>query len=136
MTSTARKRRREFRNIHVTQILKYRLPLPGIMSILHRISGAVMFLMLPVFVYLLDLSLTSELSYAQLLDLADLTIVKIVFCGLAFAFIHHFWGGIRHLVNDMHIGIDKEAAPKMARVFLGLSLATTALACLAIFGVI
>lgn len=136
MTSTARKRQGEFRNIHVSQILQYRLPLAGIMSILHRISGAVMFLMLPVFVYLLDLSLTSELSYAQLLDLSDLTIVKLVFCGLAFAFIHHFWGGIRHLINDMHIGIDKEAAPKMARVFLVLSLATTALACLAIFGVI
>lgn len=136
MTSTARKRQGEFRNIHVSQILQYRLPLAGIMSILHRISGAVMFLMLPVFVYLLDLSLTSELSYAQLLDLSDLTFVKLVFCGLAFAFIHHFWGGIRHLINDMHIGIDKEAAPKMARVFLALSLATTALACLAIFGVI
>jgi succinate dehydrogenase / fumarate reductase cytochrome b subunit len=136
MTSTGRKSRGEFRNIHVSQILQYRLPLPGIMSILHRISGAVMFLMLPVFVYLLDLSLTSELSYAQLVELTDYTLVKLVFCGLAFAFIHHFWGGIRHLVNDMHIGIDKEAAPKMARSFLFLSLASTALACLAIFGVV
>ena len=136
MNSAARKRQGEFRNIHVSQILQYRLPLTGIMSIMHRISGAVMFLLLPVFVYLLDLSLTSELSYAQLMDLADLTIVKLIFCGLAFAFIHHFWGGIRHLVNDMHIGIDKEAAPKMARSFLALSLVTTGLACLAIFGVI
>lgn len=136
MTSAGRKSHGEFRNIHVSQILQYRLPLPGIMSILHRISGAVMFLMLPVFVYLLDLSLTSELSYAQLRELSDLTLVKLVFCGLAFAFIHHFWGGIRHLVNDLHIGIDKEAAPKMARTFLLLSLATMTLAGLVIFGAI
>jgi len=136
MSTTGRKSRGEFRNIHVSQILQYRLPLPGIMSILHRISGAVMFLLLPVFVYLLDLSLTSELSYAQLVELADYTLVKLVFCGLAFAFIHHFWGGIRHLINDLHIGIDKVAAPKMARTFLLLSLATTALASLKIFGVI
>ncbi|MEY4083854.1 MAG: hypothetical protein RL483_1223 [Pseudomonadota bacterium] len=136
MAETVQKRRPQFRNIHVTQIVQYRLPIAGIMSILHRISGAVMFLMLPAMVWLFDLSLTSELSYAQLTEVTDFVIVKLILCGLAWAFIHHFMGGIRHLVNDLHIGITKEASPKMATGFLAASLLVTALACLKIFGVL
>jgi succinate dehydrogenase / fumarate reductase cytochrome b subunit len=134
MAETVQKRRPQFRNIHVTQIVQYRLPIAGIMSILHRISGAAMFVMLPAMVWLFDLSLTSELSYAQLTEVTDFVIVKLILCGLAWAFIHHFMGGIRHLVNDLHIGITKEASPKMATGFLAASLLVTALACLKIFG--
>jgi succinate dehydrogenase / fumarate reductase cytochrome b subunit len=61
----ALKPRPTYRNIHVTQILKYRLPPAGIVSILHRVSGALMFLLLPFIVWLLDVSLTSEISYEQ-----------------------------------------------------------------------
>jgi succinate dehydrogenase / fumarate reductase cytochrome b subunit len=136
MAETVQKRRPQFRNIHVSQIVQYRLPIAGIMSILHRVSGAAMFLLLPVLVWLFDLSLTSELSYAQLTEVTDSVIVKLILCGLAWAFIHHFMGGIRHLVNDMHIGITKEASPKMATGFMAASLVVTALACLKIFGVL
>jgi succinate dehydrogenase / fumarate reductase cytochrome b subunit len=59
---------------------------------------------------------------------------KLVLCGLAWAFIHHFMGGIRHLVNDMHIGITKEASPLMAKGFLAASLLVSLVAWLAIFG--
>ncbi len=134
MAETVPKRRPQFRNIHVSQIVQYRLPIAGIMSILHRVSGAAMFLLLPVLAWLFDLSLTSELSYAQLTEVTDLVIVKLILCGLAWAFIHHFMGGIRHLVNDMHIGITKEASPKMATGFMVASLVVTAWACLKIFG--
>lgn len=134
MAETVPKRRPQFRNIHVTQIVSYRLPIAGIMSILHRVSGAAMFLLLPVLAWLFDLSLTSELSYAQLTEVTDSVIVKLTLCGLAWAFIHHFMGGIRHLVNDMHIGITKEASPKMATGFMVASLVVTAWACLKIFG--
>ena len=134
MAETVQKRRPQFRNIHVTQIVSYRLPIAGIMSILHRVSGAAMFLLLPVLAWLFDLSLTSELSYAQLTEVTDLVIVKLILCVLAWAFIHHFMGGIRHLVNDMHIGITKEASPKMATGFMVASLVVTAWACLKIFG--
>jgi succinate dehydrogenase / fumarate reductase cytochrome b subunit len=136
MPETINKKRPEFRNIHVTQIIGYRLPLAGIMSILHRISGALMFLLLPLVVWLLDKSLTSELSYAELLEVVDSIPAKLVLCAIAWAFIHHFWGGIRHLVNDVHIGISREASPKMASVFMVLSLLSSLLAFLAIFGVI
>ena len=57
------KERPVYRNIHISQILTYRLPLAGVVSILHRISGALLFLLLPFVVWLLDNSLTSEISF-------------------------------------------------------------------------
>ena len=95
MAETVQKRRPQFRNIHVTQIVQYRLPIAGIMSILHRISGAAMFVMLPAMVWLFDLSLTSELSYAQLTEVTDFVIVK------------HPW----------HIGLDFETTKRMRSFF-------------------
>lgn len=136
MSELPRKPRPQFRNIHVSQILSYRLPISGVMSILHRISGAGMFLLLPVIVWLFDLSLTSELSYATLMELTDLVIVKVILCGLAWAFIHHFFGGVRHLISDLHLGITKESSPRVASIFMGLSLVVSLLAWLAIFGVL
>ncbi len=136
MPELASKRRPEFRNIHVILNVQYRLPLAGEMSILHRISGAGMFLTLPLIVWLFDMSLTSELSYAQLTEVSSHWFVKIIYCALAWAFIHHFFGGIRHLVNDAHIGISKEASPTMAKSFMAISLLVSGLAWLFIFGVI
>ncbi|HET7526810.1 MAG TPA: succinate dehydrogenase, cytochrome b556 subunit, partial [Burkholderiaceae bacterium] len=54
-----------YTNIHVSQIVAYRLPPAGLVSILHRVSGALMFLLLPLVVWLLDVSLTSEVSYER-----------------------------------------------------------------------
>jgi succinate dehydrogenase / fumarate reductase cytochrome b subunit len=95
-----------------------------------------MFLLLPVIVWLFDLSLTSELSYATLMELTDLVLVKLILCGLAWAFIHHFFGGVRHLISDLHLGITKESSPQIATIFMGLSLVVSLLAWLAIFGVL
>lgn len=136
MSELPRKPRPQFRNIHVSQILTYRLPITGVMSILHRISGAGMFLLLPVIVWIFDLSLTSELSYATLMEVTDLLMVKLILCGLAWAFIHHFFGGVRHLIGDLHLGITKESSPRIAAIFMGLSLVVSLLAWLAIFGVL
>ncbi|NBT34509.1 MAG: succinate dehydrogenase, cytochrome b556 subunit [Betaproteobacteria bacterium] len=136
MSEVSHKRRPEFRNIHISQILGYRLPIAGIMSILHRVSGAGMFLTLPILIYVFDLSITSELSYFRLIELTELTVVKLFFCGIAWAFIHHFMGGIRHLVNDLHMGLTKEASPLVAQGFLAASLTCSAVAWLTIFGVI
>ena len=65
MTNPAAKPRPEFRNIHVSQLLHYKLPPPGLVSIMHRISGAALFLLLPFILWLFELSLTSEISYAR-----------------------------------------------------------------------
>ncbi len=136
MSEHAKKPRPQYRNIHVSQILQYRLPPAGIMSILHRVSGAAMFLTLPLIVWLFDLSLSSELSYMRLMELAASPILKIILCGLAWAFIHHFFAGIRHLVSDLHIGLTKEQGSSWAWGVMGLSLAISFLVWLKIFGVL
>lgn len=135
MSELVKKSRPQFRNIHITQILKYRLPPAGIMSILHRVSGAGLFLTLPLIVWLFDLSLTSELSYARLLELSASPLVKIILCGLSWAFLHHFFAGIRHLMADMHIGMTKEQGGKWAVSVMAVSLAISFVVWLKIFGV-
>ena len=63
MADNAKTPRPVYRNIHITDIVRYRLPLAGIVSILHRISGALMFLLMPFIIWMFDASVTSEISY-------------------------------------------------------------------------
>ena len=77
MSELTKKSRPQFRNINITDLRQYRLPAAGIMSILHRVSGAAMFLLLPLIIWIFDLSLTSELSYAQLMEFTASPLVKI-----------------------------------------------------------
>ncbi len=126
----------EFRNIHVTQIVRYRLPAPGFASILHRISGALLFLLLPFLVWIFELSLSSELSYARLHDVASNVFVKLVLLAVLWAFLHHFVAGIRYLLLDLHVGFDKTAATRSALAVFAVSLPLTLLAGLRLFGVI
>lgn len=130
------RKRREFRNIHVTQIVRYRLPAPGIASILHRVSGALLFLLLPLLVWLFDLSVSSEASFARLNDLVSHGFVKLVLLAVLWAFLHHLVAGVRYLLLDLHVGFDKTAATRSARAVLAVSLALTLLAGLRLFGVI
>ena len=127
-TTAATKPRPVYRNIHVTDILKYRLPPAGMVSIGHRISGVMMFLLLPFVVWLFDVTLTSEVSYGQFTSayLAGLWIfpawiVKLVTLGLIWAYLHHFIAGVRHLWMDATHAVTKEFGHKSALVTLGLS---------------
>jgi len=129
------KKRPEFKNIHVTQILSYRLPAGGFASFLHRFSGALMFLALPFLLWLFDLSLVSELSYTRLAEVFSHWLVKVVLLGLSWALLHHLVTGIRHLLLDLHIGIEKEAAARSALVIHFISLPLTLVAALKLFGV-
>jgi succinate dehydrogenase / fumarate reductase cytochrome b subunit len=131
----ASKPRPEFRNIHVSQILQYRLPPPGLVSILHRISGAALFLALPFILWLFELSLMSERSYARLAEFGSHWLARLILLGLAWAFIHHLIAGLRYLALDLHIGVDKPAARNSALAVLGVSLPLTVLAALKLFGV-
>jgi succinate dehydrogenase / fumarate reductase cytochrome b subunit len=131
-----RKPRPQFRNIHISQILQYRLPAPGIVSILHRVSGALMFLLgLPFALYLFEQSLTSEISFDNYLAIVGSIPGRLALLVLAWAYLHHFCAGIRYLLLDLHMGVAKEQARASARVTLGVSLALTALVALKIFGV-
>ena len=124
----------QFRNIGLTDLIRYRLPLAGILSILHRISGAILFLMLPFILFLLDKSLMSEISFEHFKGIASHWFVKLVILGLVWAYLHHFCAGIRHLLMDMHMGVDKQAARKSAVVVFAVSLPLAALVALKLFG--
>ena len=135
-TTMENKKRPEFKNIHVTQILSYRLPAGGFASFLHRASGALMFLALPFLLWLFDLSLTSELSHDRLVEVASHWFVRLVLLGLTWALLHHLVTGVRHLLLDLHVGIDKEAAARSALVVYFISLPLTIAAGLKLFGVL
>jgi succinate dehydrogenase / fumarate reductase cytochrome b subunit len=104
-----------------------RLPLPGIVSILHRISGVGLFLMLPVLLTLFDSSLGSVESYAAYKAVIGNIFVKLLLLGLLWAFMHHFCAGIRFLLLDMHKGLDLPSARSSARLVLIVSLILTAI---------
>lgn len=130
-----KKERPEFRNIHITDLTNYRLPPAGWVSILHRVSGAGMFLLLPFLLYLFELSLRSEMSFAYFAGIASHPLVKLILLGLIWAYLQHFCAGVRHLFMDVHVAIEKDSARKTATSVLVVSLALTALAGLKLFGV-
>lgn len=128
----ATKNRPVYRNIHVTQIVQYRLPPAGIVSILHRVSGAVLFLMLPFLVWLLDVSVTSEITYEQFAATFSAGLgpfpgwfMKLVALGLIWAYLHHFVAGVRHLWMDMTHSVTREQGHSSAVVTLVLGTALT-----------
>lgn len=123
-----------YRNIHISQIVHYRLPAAGLISILHRISGAGLFLFLPFLLYLFHQSLTSELSFAALQGLTKTWYVRIILVGLSWAYLHHFCAGIRHLLMDVHVGLKKEQGRQSALAVFGVSLPLALLVALKLFG--
>ncbi len=136
VNEVSKKERPQFSNIHVTQLINYRLPLAGVVSILHRISGFLMFALLPFALYLFEKSLLSEDSYAYYKGFASIPVVKLVLLALIWAYMQHFCAGVRHLFMDAHMGIDKDSARRSAATVLVVSLALTALAGLKLFGVL
>jgi succinate dehydrogenase / fumarate reductase cytochrome b subunit len=91
-------------------LLKIRLPLTGIVSFAHRITGVILFLALPFAVYLLDLSIESEKSFAQAQEILDQPIMLLVQILLLWSIAHHFFAGIRFLLIDAEIGVEKRQA--------------------------
>ena len=110
------------KNLDLTTI---QLPLPGKVSILHRISGAGLFLFLPVILWLFSASLTSADTFATFKSVFSSLPAKFIMAGLIWAFVHHACAGIRFLLLDMHIGIEKEEARKSAAVVLAVSIPLT-----------
>ncbi|MEK8032674.1 succinate dehydrogenase, cytochrome b556 subunit [Ideonella sp. DXS29W] len=139
---TTSAKRPEFRNIHaLTDLPNYRLPPAGIVSILHRISGALMFLLMPFVIWLFDVSLTSEVSYdtfrsAYLAGIGFVPgwFVKLVTLGLIWGYLHHFCAGVRHLWMDMTHSVSKEQGRISAIATLVISLVLTVLLGAKLFG--
>jgi succinate dehydrogenase / fumarate reductase cytochrome b subunit len=143
MTELAKKRP-EFRNINaLTDLPSYRLPAAGWVSILHRISGVLMFVLMPFIIWMFDTSVSSELSFFRFraafnsgLGFVPGFIFKLVALALIWAYLHHFIAGVRHLWMDVsHKAVTKEFGGMSAKVVLVLSLALTFLLGLKLFGV-
>jgi succinate dehydrogenase / fumarate reductase, cytochrome b subunit len=130
-----RKERPQFRNLNVTQLMNYRLPPPGIVSILHRISGFLMFALLPFVLYLFEKSIRSEASFAHFRGIASNPFVKLILLALAWGYLQHFCAGVRHLFMDVHWAIEKDSSRTTANIVLAVSLFLTALVGLKLFGV-
>ena len=126
------KERPVFRNIHVTQIASYRLPLAGLVSILHRISGALLFFMLPLLVWLFDTSVTSEISYGRFtsafttgIGFVPGLLIKLIVLALIWSYLHHLIAGVRHLWMDATHSVGNEFGRQSAVVTLGLAVVLT-----------
>ncbi|WP_425258034.1 succinate dehydrogenase, cytochrome b556 subunit [Rubrivivax sp. RP6-9] len=130
-----------YRNIHITDIARYRLPPAGVVSILHRISGAVMFLLLPFIVWLFDVSLTSEISYERFtsafvagIGFVPAWFVKLVVLALIWAYLHHFIAGVRHLWMDATHSVTKQQGHSSAVFTLVASVLLTLVLGAKLFG--
>jgi succinate dehydrogenase / fumarate reductase, cytochrome b subunit len=124
----------EFRNIHVFDLMKYRLPWAGKVSILHRVSGLLMFVLIPFVLYLFDKSVTSEISFTTFKAVLGNPIIKLIVLALIWAYLHHFCAGIRFLLLDLHKGIDKATSAKSAVGVLVISLSLAAICAAKLFG--
>ncbi len=141
MTQLAKKRP-EFRNINaLTDLPSYRLPAAGIVSILHRISGSIMFLLLPLLVWMFDTSVSSEISFAKFsaavnvgLGFVPAVLVKVVVLGLIWAYLHHLIAGVRHVYMDVCHAVSKEFGKSSAVFTLVVSLGLTAALGAKLFG--
>jgi succinate dehydrogenase / fumarate reductase cytochrome b subunit len=130
-----KKQRPQFRNIHVTELMNYRMPIAAYVSILHRISGFLMFLALPLLLYLFQMSILSEDTFKHFAGIASHPLAKLAILALAWAYFQHFTAGVRHLLMDLHMGIDKDSARQSGSAVLAVSLFLTVITALKLFGV-
>ena len=135
--------RREFRNINaITDLTTYRLPPAGLVSILHRVSGVLMFLLLPFIIWMCDTSVSSELSFARFkaafnsgLGFVPGWFIKLVALALIWAYLHHIIAGLRHLWMDVsHAAVSKEFGKSSAIATLVISIALTVILGAKLFG--
>ncbi len=108
-------------------LYQIKLPLPGLVSILHRISGLMLFLALPLLLWMLQASLRSIETYTRLLAVLAHPLLKLMLLGLLWAFLHHFCAGLRYLSIDLDYGVKLAQARASSKAVLMLSLALTIL---------
>jgi succinate dehydrogenase / fumarate reductase cytochrome b subunit len=152
--------RPEFRNINAFRDLPgYRWPIGSIVSGMHRVSGALMFLLLPFIIWMLDTSISSEISFSRFTALFNAGVAwnwssflfwsfaeplvlnvpgwffKVIAWVLIWAYLHHFIAGLRHIRMDIfHSTVEKHAAIRSARWVMVLSLSLTAVLGAKLFG--
>lgn len=95
-------------------LFKIKLPIQGMVSIFHRVTGVLMFFAIPFYVYLLDISLAGESGFTQAAAVLNQPIFRLINLILLWSLIHHFLAGIRFLFIDFDIAVDKAASRKTA----------------------
>ena len=137
------KKRPEFRNINAfTDLPSYRLPVAGIVSILHRVSGAIMFILMPFIIWMFDTSISSEISFAKFKNAFNIGMLglpgiiwKLVALALIWAYLHHALAGVRHLWSDTHhSAVTKEFGKTSAIATLAISVGLTLILGAKLFG--
>ncbi len=126
--------------MRLVDALQYRLPLAGVVSILHRASGAMMFVLMPFIIWMFDASLSSEITYSQFVALFIGGVgfipgwfFKLVVLGLIWAYLHHFIAGVRHLWMDATHSVSMEFGHRSAVVTLAVSVVLTVILGLKLF---
>ncbi len=121
--------------------LQYRLPLAGVVSILHRVSGMLMFFLLPFIVWMFDASVTSEVSYDGFtsafvagIGVVPGFVIKLVALALIWAYLHHAVAGLRHLWMDATHAVTKEFGHSSAVATFGISIVLTVVLGAKLFG--
>lgn len=121
--TTAPKQRPKYYDLNLAN-----LPPPGIVSILHRISGALLFFpVIPALLYVMQAALGSEEGWQHWRSFFAEPAVKAVLLGVVWLYAHHFLAGIRYLLLDVHLGISKQTSRASAKAVLVLGLLVTAL---------
>ena len=142
--TSAAKKRPEFRNIHAfTDLPTYRLPLAGFVSILHRVSGAIMFFLMPFIIWMFDNSISSEISFSKFKSAFNIGMLglpgflwKLVAMALIWAYLHHLIAGLRHLWMDTHHdAVSKEFGKSSATFTLAASIGLAIVLGAKLFGI-
>ena len=140
--SPTRAKRPEFRNINAFKDLPtYRMTAAATVSILHRGSGLIMFLLMPFIIWMFDTSISSEYSFARFtsafnngIGFVPSILIKLTALVLIWAYLHHFFAGLRHIRMDLFHTVSKESGRSTALWTLGLSLVLTAIFGAKLFG--
>ena len=144
LASTQRSKRPEFRNINAfTDLTTYRMTPAAWVSILHRASGVIIFLLLPFVIWMFDTSISSEISFDKFKSAFNVGMLglpgmiwKLLALALIWAFLHHFIAGLRHLWMDVsHAAVTKEFGKSSALVTLAISIALTLVLGAKLFGI-
>lgn len=106
-------------------LFRIKLPLPGVVSFLHRISGALLFAAIPLFLVIFQLTLDSAENFERVKQGFGNPLAKMVLILLLWGFLHHFFAGLRFIAMDMGFGMELDKTRRNSRLVLAFSLTLT-----------
>ena len=108
-------------------LFRIKLPLPGVVSFLHRVSGALLFIAIPLFLAVLQLTLGSPESFEKVMHGLESPLVKLVLIGLLWGYSHHFFAGLRFIAMDTGLGMELGKTRRNSWLVVAFSLTLTAM---------